>query len=150
MATSFGTTAAWASTSRGGSEDGFGVTANDSGDSDGGPNGLQNYPVLGSASSDAFTTSIAGTLNSTPSSTFYLDFYSNSAGDPSGYGEGEAYLGADTVTTDGSGNVAFASLLSTPVPVGDSVTRNGKRAPRGAPPNSPESSRSSSRPPIWR
>src|SRR6185436_5380786 len=41
-----------------------GVTANDLGDGDTGPNLLQNAPVITSAMSDLFGTTIVGTLNS--------------------------------------------------------------------------------------
>jgi hypothetical protein len=69
---------------------GDGVTPNTPGGPHTGPNDLQNYPVLTSAvTSDAST--ITGTLNSTPNSTFRLEFFANAAGDPSSHGEGETY-----------------------------------------------------------
>jgi hypothetical protein len=42
---------------------------------------------------------IEGTLNSTASSTFTLDFYANPACDTSGNGEGKTYLGSASVAT---------------------------------------------------
>ena len=42
---------------------------------------------------------------------FTLDFYANSEADPSGYGEGERWLGATIVTTDTTGNVNFNAEL---------------------------------------
>ena len=65
-----------------------------------GPNDLQNYPILTSATPDA--TEVQGTFNSTPSTTFALDFYGNGAY----YGD-ESYLGSAAVTTDSSGNATF-------------------------------------------
>ncbi len=56
-----------------------GVTANDAKDSDFGPNGLQNFPVLTSVTSTANSTTIQGSLNSTPNSAFQIDFYSSAA-----------------------------------------------------------------------
>src|SRR5262249_20309335 len=46
------------------------------------------------------------------STTITLDFYSNSSVDPSGYGEGQIYLGSTTVTTDGSGNATFNATVA--------------------------------------
>lgn len=88
------------------------VTRNDSRDSDEGPNRLQNFPVLTSATiSGNRITTISGTLNSgtNPSGSYYtLDFYRSTAADPSGYGEGQTYLGSKNVITDTDGNVAFS------------------------------------------
>ena len=86
---------------------GDGVNGNDPGDTDGGPNGLQNFPVLTQASSDNFTTNIIGLLNSLPNTSFRIQFFSNTACDLSGYGEGEDFLGESFVATDGNGDVSF-------------------------------------------
>ncbi|MBZ0089932.1 MAG: hypothetical protein K8H90_06100, partial [Thermoanaerobaculia bacterium] len=88
-----------------------GVTANDPLDPDVGPNGLQNFPVITSA--DAETGDFAGTLNSTESTSYRVELFANHACDPSGHGEGELFLAAvDPVTTDGSGDVAFADTTT--------------------------------------
>ncbi|MCA9121123.1 MAG: DUF11 domain-containing protein [Planctomycetaceae bacterium] len=84
-----------------------GVTPNDDGDADVGPNGYQNFPSILTALTSGGGTQISGSLNSTANTTFTLDFYANSAQDPSGNGEGATYLGAANVTTDGMGNVSF-------------------------------------------
>jgi VCBS repeat-containing protein len=89
---------------------GDGVTANDVGDVDVGPNNYQNFPTLPYARAGT-STRVAGSLNSTPNATFVLDFYANTAADPSGYGEGERYLGSTTVTTDAAGNSSFDVTL---------------------------------------
>ena len=91
----------------GGSEDGFGVTANDSLDADTGPNNLQNYPIITNASVSGGITAIAGTLNSTPGRTFRIDVYRNAVADASGHGEGQVYLGSTNLTANGSGNGTF-------------------------------------------
>ena len=88
------------------------VTANDAGDGDTGPNDLQNYPVLASAVSVGGNTTITGSLNSTAGVTFRIEFFSSPTSDATGYGEGQTYLGASTVTTDGSGNAAFSVTLT--------------------------------------
>ena len=97
-----------------------GVTANDPDDADTGPNQLQNTPVL----SGAFTGSIrvTGTLDSTPSTAFNLEFFANSACDATGFGEGETYLGATNITTDANGDANFDITLPGNVPIGDYVT----------------------------
>ena len=97
-----------------------GVTPNDPGDDDTGANNLQNFPVVTSATSGSST--IEGTLNSTASATFRLEFFSNSECDPSGHGEGETFLGSTMVTTDGSGDVGFAVTLDATVPLGHFIT----------------------------
>jgi hypothetical protein len=52
-----------------------------------------------------------GTLNSTASSSYNLDFYTNQDCDPSGSGEGRIYLGSATVNTDASCNGDFNAVL---------------------------------------
>jgi Calx-beta domain len=86
-----------------------GVTPNDLGDVDDGPNKLQNFPLITSVVSAAGQTTIAGTLNSTPSTTFSIDFYSNAVCDPSGNGEGAKVfsLNSGLVITDANGNGSF-------------------------------------------
>ncbi|MDQ3117161.1 MAG: right-handed parallel beta-helix repeat-containing protein [Verrucomicrobiota bacterium] len=86
---------------------GPGVAANDPGDADAGPNGLQNYPVLTSVSITSGNVNITGSLESKASTTYELEFFGNDVLDPSGFGEGRTFLGATNVTTDGSGHVDF-------------------------------------------
>ena len=97
---------------------GNGVTPNDAGDADGGENDLQNYPVLTAAVTDGVRTSITGTFNSTPNSGFVLQFFSNAAAEPTGFGEGRTLLGTRTVFTDAAGNASFTVILPVAVAVG--------------------------------
>jgi hypothetical protein len=94
-----------------------GVTANDPGDSDVGASNLQNFPVLTSVMSSGNSTTIQGSLNSTPNTTFQIDFYSNAAVDPSGNGEGALFIGTTPVTTGSDGDatidVTFPIALGT-------------------------------------
>ncbi|MFC1530229.1 CSLREA domain-containing protein [Gemmatimonadota bacterium] len=99
-----------------------GVTSNDPGDTDSGPNNLQNFPELTTAVVGNGNTSIEGTLNSMPNTEFRIEFFSNSARDPSGNGEGETFIGSTTVTTDGSGNVSITVTLPITVPAGYFIT----------------------------
>lgn len=101
----------------------IGVTPNDPGDGDTGPNGFQNYPVLDSAFwAGSGAMQVNGVLNSSPNATYHLEFFANAVCDSSGHGEGEIYLDAFDVTTDGAGNAPFASVLWTAVPVGYQLT----------------------------
>ena len=90
-----------------------GVTPNDAGDADTGPNNLQNYPVLTAVTSVTGVTTVQGTLNSTPNTTFRVEFFSNANCDASGFGEGETFISAANVTTDASGDANFT--VTTPV-----------------------------------
>jgi hypothetical protein len=102
----------------------LGVTFNDAGDADDGPNGFQNYPIIGSVTYGPSTTTVTGTLNSTPSSSFDLDFYASPVCSPrpQDLPEGKTYLGTFPVTTNGSGDATFNAVLPMAVPNGSSVT----------------------------
>ncbi len=89
-----------------------GVTANDANDADTGANNLQNFPVLTTVKTSGGNTLVVGSLNSTANTTFRIEFFSSPTGDGTGYGEGQTYLGAATVTTDSSGNASIATVLA--------------------------------------
>jgi alpha-tubulin suppressor-like RCC1 family protein len=91
---------------------GDGATANDTGDGDTGANGLQNFPIITSANISSSQTSIDGTFNSRPNRAYRLEFFSSSSADPSGFGEGNRFIGAQSVTTNGSGDASFTANLS--------------------------------------
>ncbi|MBI5668553.1 MAG: choice-of-anchor D domain-containing protein [Chloroflexi bacterium] len=92
-----------------------GVTPNDAGDADTGPNGLQNFPVI----TDATPTMVMGTFNSTTGSAFRLQFFSSTTcAAPDA--EGEAFVDEIIITTDSNGNASFSAPLS--VSVGQFVT----------------------------
>ena len=100
----------------------LGVQPNDPGDYDVGPNGLVNLPTLLSAVSEGGVTTVEGTYSGAPSTDIRLEFYSNSPGDPSGYGEGETFQGFVDVTTDASGQATFLVPLAVSIPVGEAVS----------------------------
>ena len=81
---------------------GDGVTANDAGDADEGPNNRQNFPVLTGGGGG-----VQGTLNSFPNATFRIEFFGNTACDASGNGEGETFLGTTTSPPTPTGNAAI-------------------------------------------
>ncbi len=103
---------------------GDGVTPNDPGDSDFGYNNFQNFPVITSVTGNSSETTIAGTLNSTPNTSFTINFYSNSSCDASGYGEGAQQFGQSAIgiPTDASGNVTFFATLPIPLAAGRVIT----------------------------
>jgi len=88
------------------------VFDNDPGDADEGPNDLQNSPIVTAATVTLQGTRIQGTLNSRPSSSYTLDFYSIPTNALLQSLSLERYLGNATVTTDASGDVSFNLLLA--------------------------------------
>ncbi|MBS0508603.1 MAG: right-handed parallel beta-helix repeat-containing protein, partial [Proteobacteria bacterium] len=108
-----------------------GVTPNDPGDADTGPNNLQNFPVLHSAITDGFQLSLQGALNSKANSYYRIDFFASPTGNASGYGEGKKYLGAVNVATDGSGNASISTILGVSVPAGNVITTTATQTDAG-------------------
>jgi T5SS/PEP-CTERM-associated repeat protein len=90
---------------------GNGVTTNDVGDIDDGPNHLQNFPVISGVSLGGGNVTLSGTLNSSNNAFYRFEFFSNPSCDKSGYGQGQTFLGFTNVTTDGSGNAAFVATF---------------------------------------
>jgi hypothetical protein len=109
----------------GGAEDANGVTANDTNDSDTGPNLLQNYPVVTSAINSGGSTTINGTLNSNLDQDYVIEFFVSNdpvpGKDPSGFGEGQTFIGTTTVTTSGN-DAVFTFNPAAPLTVGSWVT----------------------------
>ena len=84
-----------------------GVTVNDVGDGDSGPNNFQNFPVLTEAEFDDDELEVEGSLNSEANKTYLIQLFSSSKFDASGHGEGEAFVADFKVTTDAYGDVEF-------------------------------------------
>ena len=82
---------------------------NDDKDADTGPNNLQNYPVAYELVDKCSNSRQDGVkkFNSTPNTTFVIDYYSNSSWDVGMPLHAENYLGSETVTTDNDGNANF-------------------------------------------
>ncbi len=110
----------------GGTENAQGATRNDPGDTDTGPNNLQNKPVLTSAVTSGGTT-ISGRLDSTATDPFVVEFYSN----PSGGNEGKKIIGTRAVSTNASGSVTFTFTPSQAVPTGQTVTATATNSVSG-------------------
>jgi hypothetical protein len=88
----------------------IGVTPNDDGDPDTGPNNLQNFPIL-TVVEGGSSTHVVGVLNSMPSQEFEIEFFASSSVDPSGHGEGERFLGRIVVNTDATNQASFDAML---------------------------------------
>jgi hypothetical protein len=88
------------------------VTANDADDSDTGANQLQNFPVITAAAIGVSDVQIDGYLQSAAGQSFDVDFYANAAADPSGYGEGQQFLGSAVVNTGSDGRGDFSVTFS--------------------------------------
>lgn len=106
------------------------VTANDSGDGDSGPNGLQNFPVITAATLGGGNVTVSGTLNSTAGTTFRVELFSSQACDALGFGEGATFLGAVDVATDGGGNGSFGPTVLA-IPAGQPVITATATDPAG-------------------
>lgn len=100
-----------------------GSNPNDAGDADIGPNGLQNFPVITSAT----TTTVSGTLASAPNTTYRVEVFQNDAPDPSGFGEGQQFAFFIEVRTNAQGNANFSSSPTTPLGAGQFITATATR-----------------------
>ena len=99
-----------------------GVTTNTPGGPHGGPNNFENFPVLLAAITYDGRTDIKGSFNGAADEVFTLQFFADPTADPSGFGQGQTYLGQTTVTTDGSGNASFQVSLKTAASAGQFVS----------------------------
>ena len=91
-----------------------GVSENDPGDSDTGPNNFQNSPQITIAQSGDVITRVWGEFEKQLSSEYTLDFYASSSADAAtsfvvgGFGEGERWLGSLTLSTEETGELEFS------------------------------------------
>jgi hypothetical protein len=106
---------------------GLGINLGNDGVTPNTPGGLQNFPVLSPLCSNA----VGFSLNSAPGQTFTLDFYANTAPDPSGYGEGEVWLNSMQVTTDMMTGNVNGTFHFTPVPGKQFITATATSASGG-------------------
>lgn len=95
-----------------------GPDTNDPGDTDGGANGRQNYPVILTATPSRVT----GTINSIPNIQYRLDFFSNTACDASGHGEGRTFLGTGLITTSINGTASWIYSNQFAINAGEFIT----------------------------
>jgi hypothetical protein len=89
---------------------GLGIDLNPAGINPNTTGGANNFPVISSA--QASSGMVSGTLNGPAAiATFTIEFFSNSACNGSGNGEGAVFLGSIMVTTDGTGNFNFMAAV---------------------------------------
>jgi hypothetical protein len=95
---------------------------NDFWDLDTGANNRQNYPEISSVSFESNTVVIVGALNTGPASSYRVEFFANTVPHPSGFGEGETYLGYTNVTTDANGSASYEFGVSELLPLQPYIT----------------------------
>jgi len=99
-----------------GNNGGTGISLNSGG------NNSQAAPSLNYAGGNSSGITVRGSLTSAPNSTYRIEFFSNPACDSGGAGEGTVFLGAGSITTDGSGNASLDVTLPANVIAGQVVT----------------------------
>ncbi len=87
-----------------------GVTPNHGPAEGAGPNSTQDFPVLDKVTPQ----SVEGTLDGPSQTAFTLQFFTNEACDPSGYGQGQSLIGVTAVATDAAGHASFGISLTAP------------------------------------
>jgi len=104
------------------------VDANDANDVDTGfGNNLQNRPAILTAVRSGGATYVTGSVASAPSTAYWIRVFSSTTADPSGFGEGETFLGEVSVTTNASGNAGF-NFTTAGAPAGSFVTATATSA----------------------
>jgi hypothetical protein len=88
-----------------------GVTPNDALDLDTGPNDLQNFPMILDVSAAGV---VRFELHSRPQRSYWVEFFLNRLPDPSELGEGQVFLGGDTVITNGMGSTGVRTFSFDP------------------------------------
>lgn len=83
---------------------------------------VQSFPVVQSAETNGSSITITGSLDTSRSQDFRIEFFSNAQCDPSGFGEGAIFLGATNVSTGGAGHADFNVTLPGRVLPGEVIT----------------------------
>lgn len=81
------------------------------------PNLLQNYPILTVFAAPGNQVHFNLRFKSTPNTTFHIEYFSNDASHPTGFGEGQVWIGSADITTPANGRLGFASSFPTAGPV---------------------------------
>ena len=105
-----------------------GVSTNDACDADyEGGNRYQNFPALSSATSTSSNITIVGSLDSAPNTNYLLEFFANSQCDPSGFGEGETFIGRTNHTAGANCTNNFLFTFPVAVAGGKFITATASR-----------------------
>ncbi|MGI9107393.1 MAG: carboxypeptidase regulatory-like domain-containing protein [Pyrinomonadaceae bacterium] len=89
----------------------------------GGNNNFDPDVTSATATSDgASTTTVQASFVSAPNTTFTLQFFANTTCDPSGFGEGQRFLGSSTATSDANGNADVTATFPAGVATGEFIT----------------------------
>ncbi len=103
--------------------DGDSLSANDTDDTDTGANNVQNFPVLGSVIiNESGSLSLDGRIQSNANTTYRVEYFASTNGDPSGHGGAERMIGYSSITTDASGSAEFHVVLDASVSAGEYIT----------------------------
>lgn len=98
------------------------VSLNDTDDADAGGNNLLNFPVFTLTTPSAGKIELKGSIDSTPSTNFVIEFFLNTAADDTGYGEGSVYLDETSLTTNASGIGTFDVMITRTLNKGETIT----------------------------
>jgi parallel beta-helix repeat protein len=85
----------------------FGVTPNDPGDKDIGPNDLMNFPEIKSAIATSNGLIVKGTIDTKKAKDVTIEIFANAVPHQTGFGEGATYLGSIKPTSDGKFKAAL-------------------------------------------
>ena len=99
------------------------LTPNDTDDPDTGPNNLQNFPILTSATAAATTINIQGTFNSEAGTSYRIEFFANSTSQR----EGRTFIGFQDVTTNAGGDATINATVSAVTFFGQFITATATR-----------------------
>ncbi len=90
--------------------------------SNGGPGIEGGDPGPNITKADIGSTQVQGSFSGSANTEYRIEIFSNHSCDPSGFGEGETFLGFATMKTDPAGNGTFSATLSRALAVGDVLT----------------------------
>ena len=97
-------------------------TANDSLDADGGPNGLQNTPIITEVTWTGGETRVVGRLESKPSTLYQIQFYQTDARHRYDLPQAQTLLGSMFIATDASGVANFDRVFNVASAPGNVIT----------------------------